>query len=113
MLLYDYLEKEAKFSGPPTSGTPKPFTEHVLSEPQHLVAVQNLSQDAFRDDTMVDNLLAELKRYFGGTEIDSSQQAGLSYLFNPLRHGIATPPWDINEFESNVRLPIITNQYPS
>ena len=83
MLLYDYLEKEAKFSGPPTSGTPKPFTEHVLSEPQHLVAAQNLSQDAFRDDTMVDNLLVGLERYLEGIEVDTSQQAELLRQFDP------------------------------
>ena len=110
MLLYDYLEREAKFPSPSTSGTSEPDNdEPVISEVQHHIAVRKMSQDAFRDDTMVDNLLTELKRHFGGTEIDSSQQADLSCLFNPRRYRIGIMPWDKNKIEFHVRLPIITN----
>ena len=109
MLLHDFLEREAKFPSPLTSGTSISVDELVLNEARQLIAVQRIPQDAFRDDTMIDNLLVELKGYLGGTEIDCTQQARLFDKFSPEGYLDGCPPWLENEKESDVRLPVTIN----
>ena len=109
MLLHDFLEREAKFPSPLTSGTSISVDELVLNEAQQLIAVQMIPQDAFRDDTMIDNLLVELKGYLGGIEIDCTQQDKLFNKFSPEDYLDGCPPWLESEKESDVRLLIITH----
>ena len=106
MLLHDYLEEEAKFPGLPTSGTTTTVNELTLSEFQYHLAAGSLPLDAFRDDTMVENLLAELKHYLGRMEIDFDgfQQAYLSSLFVPSPSLYGFHPWDTITCESDVCL---------